>query len=128
MIQKSSDDSQQQCPECGSIHIQRNGHRGDKQNLVCAECGRQFMEKYTVRGYSQEIKEICLKMYCNGMGFRQIERCTGVNHNTVINWVRKIGEQLPEHPPIETVPIVGELDELQTFVGSKKTLSGCGLR
>ena len=49
------------------------------------------------------------------MGFRQIERCTDVSHNSVINWVK------PEQPPIETMPDVGELDELQTFVGSKKT-------
>ena len=28
--------------------------------------------------------------------------------------------QLPEFPPLETIPEVGELDELQTFVGSKK--------
>jgi hypothetical protein len=26
----------------------------------------------------------------------------------------------------ETIPEVGELDELETFVGSKKTKSGCG--
>ena len=55
------------------------------------------------------------------MGFRQIERCTDVSHNAVINWVKQAAQQLPEHPPIETIPDVGELDELQTFVGSKKT-------
>ena len=55
------------------------------------------------------------------MGFRQIQRCTDINHNTIINWVRDVGTQLPESPPVETVPDVGELDELQTFVGSKKT-------
>ncbi len=60
-------------------------------------------------------------MYFNGMGFRQIERCTDVSHNSVINWVKDAAKQLPEHPPIETIHDVGELDELQTFVGSKKT-------
>jgi hypothetical protein len=47
-------------------------------------------------------------------------RCTNVTHNSVINWVKEAAKQLPEHPPIETMPDVGELDELQTFVGSKK--------
>jgi len=60
-------------------------------------------------------------MYCNGMGFRQIQRCPDINHNTIINWVREVGTQLPEYPPVGTVPDVGELDELQTFIGSKKT-------
>jgi hypothetical protein len=67
-----------------------------------------------------KVKELCLKMYCNGMGFRQIERCTDVCHNTVINWVKKSAKALPKQPTIEAIPEVGELDELQTFVGKKK--------
>ena len=110
------------CPKCGSTHIRKNGKRGEKQNHICADCGRQFIDNYSVLGYSQDVKKICLKMYCNGMGFRQIERCTDVSHNSVLNWVKDTAKQLPEHPPIETIPDVGELDELQTFVGSKKKL------
>jgi hypothetical protein len=67
-------------------------------------------------------------MYVNGMGFRGIERVTGVHHTTVINWVRNVGERLPDAYLRETVPEVGELDELETFVGSKKTKSGSGRR
>jgi IS1 family transposase len=59
-------------------------------------------------------------MYLNGMGFRGIERVTGVHHTTVIHWVKKAGGMLPEAEPPETIPDVGELDELETFVGSKK--------
>jgi hypothetical protein len=59
-------------------------------------------------------------MYCNGMGFRRIVRCTDVSHNSVINWVKDAAIQLPEFSPIDTIPEVGELDQLQTFVGSKK--------
>ncbi len=61
-------------------------------------------------------------MYCNGMGFRQIERCTDVCHNTVINWVKKSAKALPKQPTIEAIPEVGELDELQTFVGKKNLI------
>ncbi len=71
-------------------------------------------------GYSQDVKEMCLKMYCNGIGLRQIERYTDVSHNSVINWVKEAATQLPEFLPIDTIPEVGELDKLQTFVGSKK--------
>ena len=59
-------------------------------------------------------------MYVNGMGFRAIERVKGVHHTTVINWVRQLGELLPDAYDPEQTPNVGELDELQTFVGSKK--------
>jgi hypothetical protein len=67
-------------------------------------------------------------MYVNGMGFRGIERVTGVHHTTVINWVRLVGDRLPDAYAPETIPDVGELDELETFVGSKKTKSGSGRR
>jgi len=58
-------------------------------------------------------------MYVNGMGFRAIES-KGVHHTTIIIWVRQIGELLPDAYDPETTPQVGELDELETFVGSKK--------
>ena len=50
---------------------------------------------------------------------RAIERVKGVHHTTVINWVKDVGEVLPDSYQPETIPKVGELDELQTFVASK---------
>ena len=56
------------------------------------------------------------------MGFRAIERSTGVCHNTVINWVKQAASQIPDEN--YEIPETAQLDELQTFVGSKKTRSG----
>ena len=82
------------------------------------------------RGYSDEIKGHCLTLYCNGMGFRAIERSTGVCHNTVINWVEQASLQITEEN--YDIPETCQVDELyaeryplgQTFVGSKKTRFG----
>lgn len=38
------------------------------------------------------------------LGFRGIERATGINHNTIINWVRQAGLALPDTPEIEEIP------------------------
>ena len=51
-----------------------------------------------------------------------------MHHKTVITWVKCVGQLLPDAYKPETVPLVGELDELETFVGSKKLASGCGGR
>ena len=67
-------------------------------------------------------------MYLNGMRFRGIERVTGVHHTTIINWVKQGGKLLPNAYYPEVIPEVGELDELETFVGSKKTRYGFGQR
>ncbi|EDX83436.1 hypothetical protein S7335_616 [Synechococcus sp. PCC 7335] len=65
-------------------------------------------------------------LYVNGMGFRGIERVTKIHHTTVINWVKQVGELLPDADDPEETLQVGELEELQTFVGSKKPKSGYG--
>ena len=109
------------CPECKSTHVNKNGRKAGKQNHICIDCGRQFIEGYEAqRGYSEEVKRECLTMYVNGMGFRAIERIKGVHHTSIINWVKQVGELLANAYTSGTIPPVGELDELETFVGSKK--------
>ena len=116
-----------QCPDCGSSHIRKNGSKQGKQNHICVECRRQFIDCYdTPRTYSQAVKQHCLQLYVNGMGLRAIERVSGVHHTTVICWVKQLGAKLEDAPESSEVPQVGELDELETFVGSKKTRFGCG--
>jgi len=88
-----------------------------KQRFECKDCGRLFQESYEARGYHPQVKKICLEMYLNGMGFRAIERVTGIHHTTIINWVKESAERLQEDE--EDHPIVAELDELQTYFGRK---------
>lgn len=117
-----------QCPECGSTHTRKNGKKRGKQNHICVTCSHQFIDHYDPpKGYSDEFKQECLKMYINGSGFRAIERVKGVHHTTVIDWVAQVAERLPDSYAPDTIPQVGELDELETFVGFKETKSGYGL-
>ena len=114
------------CPNCQSNKIRKNGHRRGKQNYHCKKCDRQFIDRYTARGYSTEVQENCLKMYLNGLGFRAIERVTGVNHNTVIRWVKKSAVALPNAPRVEEIPEIRQIDELRSLCRSKKTRYGSG--
>ena len=45
-----------------------------------------------------------------------------MHHTTIITWVKQVGELLPDAYNPAVIPTVGELDELETFIGSKKTL------
>jgi DNA-directed RNA polymerase subunit RPC12/RpoP len=102
-----------QCPECGSTNIGKNGKQKGKQNYICKDCRRQFIDTYSPpTGYSDELKRECLRMYINGSGFRAIERVKGGHHTTVITWVKQVGELLPDAYAPETIPEVGELDTL----------------
>jgi len=84
-----------QCPECNSTHIRKNGIKKGKQNHICVDCGRQFIDcDEKTRGYPDEVKRECLKMSVNGMGLA-IERVKGVHHTIVIYWLKQVGELLP---------------------------------
>lgn len=115
------------CPRCSSDHIRKNGRQRGKQNHICVDCKRQFIESYNQKGYTEDIKSecLCLEMYVNGSGFRAIERVKKVYHTTVINWVKQVVSTLPDTPYRSEIPKVTEVDELETFIGSKKTKLGC---
>lgn len=106
-----------ECPRCQSSNTRKDGHQSGKQRWECKDGGRIFRDSYSSQGYHPQVKQICLNMYLNGMGFRGIERVTGIHHTTIMNWVAKSGEQLPEDELEE--PELAELDELQTYVGRK---------
>ena len=113
-----------QCPRCGLTHIRKNGKKYSKK-YICVSFGRQFIDSYEQQGYSEEIKRDCLEIYVNGSGFRAIKRVKKVHHTTIINWVKMIGNALPNIPDYDEIPEITQVDELETFVG-KKTRFGCG--
>jgi len=60
--------------------------------------------------------------------FVRFDWATGVNHNTVINWVKQAGAALPNAPESSEIPEVAQIDELETFVAKKKqdmAVNGC---
>lgn len=112
------------CPHCQSSKVVKNGRRQGKQSYLCRHCNRQFRDNPHPQSYCPEVKDLCIKMSLNGMGFRAIERVTGISHNSVINWVRQAEAAIPDEN--YEIPESAQIDELQTFVGAKKTRFGCG--
>ena len=108
------------CPKCNSQRVVKNGRRRGKQCYKCRDCERQFVESPIEQSYPPEVRQLCLKMYLNGMGLRGIERVTEIHHTTVMNWIKEAGIKLPDAPEGEEIPEITEIDELQTFIGNKK--------
>ncbi len=65
------------------------------------------------------MREKAIKMYVDGINFRRIGRFLNVHHQSMINWVNAYVEKLPDAPTPEQIEDV-EMDELYTFIGSKK--------
>ena len=62
------DNRDMKCPRCQSTHIRKNGHRRGKQNYQCKDCDRQFIESYSTKGYSSEVKENWRENVCKWFG------------------------------------------------------------
>ena len=61
-------------------------------------------------------------MYVNSSGFCPIERQTGVNHNIIIQWVKKAVKPLADAPEYLEIPEITQVDELETFVAKKNKI------
>ncbi len=66
-------------------------------------------------------------MYLEGLSFHSIGRILGVSHVAVMNWVKKYGSQLEEIKNEKSISVV-EIDELHSYVQSKKITVGFGLQ
>jgi transposase-like protein len=115
------------CPHCqGSERQVKVGYNpSGSQRYLCRACGRKYTPVPSVHGYSEPVRQEALRLYGDGMNQRRIARTLKVSHQTVANWIKAYAERLPDQPPVPaTQPLeVNELDELFTFIGSKKTKS-----
>ena len=111
-----------QCPHCSSSEQQtKSGHtKTGSQRYKCRECQRIYTPDPKPLGYPEETKREAVRLYLEGTNFRRIGRVLGVNHQSVINWVNSFHASLPAAAPPVARPETLEMDELFTFVGSKK--------
>ncbi len=85
-----------QCPRCYTTQTFKNGRRKNRQCYKCKQCGRQFLEFYQPWCYSDDVKQLCIKMHFNGMSLREIERVTEIHHTTVLYWLRQAKPKLDD--------------------------------
>jgi len=106
------------CPKCINIQNCKDGIVRDRQRYQCKSC--QF--RYTVSQKSDvkpmQTKRLALQLYLEGLDFRAIGRLLQISYGTVYQWVKVWGEQTSL--PTTQEPV--ELDELHTYIGSKKVL------
>jgi transposase-like protein len=112
------------CPKCKSEKFRKDGIVKLKQRYFCKECNHRFTVEQI--GKSNELKRNALILYLEGLGFRSIGRYLNVSHVAVFNWIKAFGEKLDEFRNSGEIEVV-ELDEMHTYIGSKKTTAGYGL-
>jgi transposase-like protein len=114
----------QSCPHCQATTRQNKAGKtkAGSQRYRCMHCLSKYTPEPKQPGYPESLRKRAVEMYVDGGNFRCIARHLKVNHQTVANWVAAHAEALPEAPKPEKVN-AAEMDELFTFIGSKKTKS-----
>ena len=114
------------CPRCHSSRFIKDGISDGRQRYECKQCQYHYTVEKRSNERSLETRQLALKMYLEGLGFRAIGRLLKVSHTAVFYWIKKAGKttELPvESEPVEVV----EADEMHTYVGKKKVTAGFGL-
>jgi transposase-like protein len=112
------------CPYCqrSEKQVKAGLNKSGSQRYRCGNCQRRYTPTPTLRGYPVSLHQAAIQHYVDGMNLRRIGRTLGVDHHTVMNWVKTYTDSLADSPPLPAgVPEVCELDELFTFIGDKKT-------
>ena len=112
------------CPKCKEKNLRKDGIVKQKQRYLCKECKYRFTVEQI--GKSEKVKREALILYLEGLGFRSIGRFLKVSHVAVFNWIKAFGEKIEELRSSDNIEVV-EIDEMHTYIGSKKTTLGYGL-
>jgi hypothetical protein len=97
-------------------------NRGGSQKYKCKRCHRITTLEPNANGYDEKTKALATRMVLEGNSFASTGRVLEVNSQSVANWVKAHAQRLPDTPAKPSEPPEQiELDELFTFVGSKKT-------
>lgn len=109
-----------ECPYCHDTEnqVKAGKNTSGSQRYKCKMCERRYTPEPS-QTYSDEMRLQAVKLYADGMNYRRIARHLGVDHKTIINWVKAHVSRLDAAPQPNEV-VKAEMDELFTFVGSKK--------
>ncbi len=114
----------ERCSKCAGMNCVKDGVVKGKQRYLCKECG--YRHTVPFRGKSPTLKRQALELYLEGLGFRSIGRFLKCSHVAVYHWIKAYGESIETIRSASGVDII-EMDEMHTYIGTKKTFAGFGL-
>jgi transposase-like protein len=114
----------QKCPKCKATDFCKDGIVKGRQRYKCKSCNYRFTVEYL--GKPEKLKRDALILYLEGLGFRSIGRFLKVSHVSIHNWIKEFGEKIEGIRSSTEIEVI-ELDEMHTYIGTKKTIVGYGL-
>ena len=114
------------CPRCGGQVHCKDGIVQGRQRYLCKGCRYRYTVVQRSGTGDKATRRQALELYLEGLGFRSIGRILHFSNVSILNWIKAFGKVLPEIKSAEPVRVM-EMDEMHTYIGSKKTIAGFGL-
>lgn len=109
------------CPHCHSKNIIKNGHtKTQKQQYLCKNCHKRFLDFYTYRAYLPQINHKIVQLTKEGLGIRSISRVLRISTTTILKRLIVIAKRIKT--PIISFNKTYEVDEMRFFSKSKNRL------
>ena len=109
------------CPKCYSTNFVKAGFSFGKQRHKCKDCNYYFSVQCKSTKKPDEVKEMAIKMYLEGLGFHAIGRLLGISYGTTVyQWVEQLGQKHQIKPDDKEQIDIVELDEIHSYTGHKK--------
>ena len=112
------------CPKCQSQKFIKSGLIKERQRYKCKECSYHYTVSQKSDTSTKEQRQLALRLYLEGLGFRSIGRVLGFSQVAIDYWIKSFGEQVETLKQTEATIV--EVDEMQSYVGHKKTIAGSG--
>ena len=113
------------CPACGNDHIVKNAvtSSSGKQNYLCRNCGRQFVENPQKPFVSQEKRAFIDRLLLERIPLTGIVRVVNVSQSWLQSYVHEKYENVSRQVEVTSkkkASLTIECDEMWSFVGHKK--------
>lgn len=115
-----------ECPKCKNTQKCKDGFVRGRQRYQCKSCKFRYTVEKKSDVKSLETRRLALEMYLEGVGFRAIGRILKISYGTVYQWIKAWGSQVSLPTSSHQVEVI-EIDEMHTYIQSKKTTVGYGL-
>ena len=106
------------CPTCQNEACSKDGTVGGRQCYRCKHCNHRDTVAY--KRHSEEVKRQASVLYAEGSGFRSIGRLLNCSHGAVYQWIKQYGQQDRLDALPSTQLDVVEMDEMHSYIDSKK--------
>ena len=114
------------CPKCKSKKSCKDGKMHGRQRYLCKICKYHYTVIQRSGTATLATKRQALELYLKGLGFRSIGRILNFSNVSILKWIRNFGKDLQVIKRNQSVQIM-EIDEMHSYIGSKKTIAGYGL-